>query len=349
MVPVLFWNYLPESSNALKWILLSAALPFFLKGGWSRGHTIGAAFLVWCCLSLFWAPTHDAIYRLWQFTILALAFYVGTGLERAQFRYCVIAFGAGVVVSVPLMFAQMFGFDWVNQTVPPAGLFMNKNYLAEACLIAAVGLVCLRHWLCAPLFAGVVLPASTGVFLACATVLARRFHRYYKVLIVAGLVLGAIAFYRMQDSEAARISLWANSMASVTFQGQGIGSFWVTYPQYHDAVMETDPQIYRPGFRPRTAHNDALTVLAETGVPGLVLVGCFFGFVLTRRRSTYEQQAAHYMVVAFLACGLVAFPLYVPSTAFIAFLAAGYLCGRRGVNGGVGVGERNQHGRLTAG
>lgn len=340
LLPVLFWPGFAESSNTPKWIFLSAVLPFFLTGTWSRGHTIGLAFLGWCYLTLTWAPPYEAGYRLWQFTILGLAFCAGSSLDRKTFRRCILGFGFGVLVSVPLAIAQLYGFDWVNQAVKPAGLFMNKNYLAEAALLAGVGALCLRHWLWAPLGAGMLVPASAGVLLAVTLVLAKRFARYYKTVLLVLVIVAVAGYLRIQGSEFARVSLWANSLASVTFEGHGIGSYWSVFPKYHDAVMATDEQIYRPGYRPRTAHNDALTVLIETGVPGLLLAVSFFGYTVTRRRSTNEHTSAHYIVLAFLAEGLVAFPLYVPSTAFMAFLAAGFLCGGGNRDGNISFRRR---------
>lgn len=328
-LPLLFWEGFAEAANTPKWILLSAVLPFLFRARWSRGHTVLTIWLAWCALTVLWGPVYEGVMRLWQFAILFAAFCIGSSLDNRDYRWCIYGFAVGVFVSIPIMAFQYFGWEGVKQAVPPAGLWMNKNYLAEVCLFAAVGLACLRSWLALPFAAGMAIPASMGVFLSTGVLMARRWWVLSPLLIA----FGYFGYVHLQGSEFARISLWANSLSAVTVEGHGAGSFWSVYPQVQDAVMPSNEQIYREGYRPRTAHNDAITMLVEVGIIGTVLLAGFFAFVVTRPRSSREHEAAHYIVLAFLAVGLVAFPAYLPAHGYIAFLSAGFLCGGGGRDG----------------
>lgn len=333
LLPLLFWHGFAEASNTPKWIFLSAVLPFLFRVRWSRGHTVLTIWLAWCALTLLWGPVYEGVMRMWQFSILFAVFCIGSSLDERYYRQCIYGFAAGVFVSLPVMGLQYFGWEGLKQAVPPAGLWMNKNYLAEVCLFAAVGLACLRSWLALPFAAGMAIPASMGVFLSTGVLMARRWWKLSPLLIV----LGMAGYYHLQGSEFARISLWMNSLSAVTVEGHGAGSFWSVYPQVHDAALPSSEQIYREGYRPRTAHNDAITMLVEIGIIGVVPLAGFFTFVLGRPRSSREHEAAHYIVLAFLAVGLVAFPAYLPAHGYIAFLSAGFLCGGGCWHGDAGV------------
>ena len=80
-------------------------------------------------------------------------------------------------------------------------------------------------------------------------------------------------------------------------------------------------------MRPRTAHNDFMTVAAETGIPGVFLLTWFFITVLRGSVATDEKKTAFYTILAFLLLGMFNFPLYLPTSAFLAALSAGYLAG----------------------
>ena len=117
-----------------------------------------------------------------------------------------------------------------------------------------------------------------------------------------------------------RLALYANSTTLIDATGHGVGSFWSVYPTAHDAIRPTPTGIYHFSVRPRTAHNDALTLTVETGLIGLALAGLFVVIVLYRPRSP-----GWYIFGGFLAIGLFNFPLFhTPATAFLAFLGAGH-------------------------
>jgi uncharacterized membrane protein YqaE (UPF0057 family) len=49
--------------------------------------------------------------------------------------------------------AQWLGFDGVPQLAPPAGLFLNKNYMGEPAALLLLALLALRAWIPALLHA----------------------------------------------------------------------------------------------------------------------------------------------------------------------------------------------------
>ena len=124
-----------------------------------------------------------------------------------------------------------------------------------------------------------------------------------------------------------RLAYWGNSVAMILDRpwGQGVGGYWAAYPFYHDALVDTPilGEAYNENYRPRSAHNDALTLLAETG-PGAVLLA------LVLLVAVRERGPAHLGLLAFLLCGLFAFPLLVPASAFLAAVCCGYLYSPRG-------------------
>lgn len=123
-----------------------------------------------------------------------------------------------------------------------------------------------------------------------------------------------------------RVSIYRDAWQIFTqhpWAGTGLGSFVVVYPQY-ESVYD--------GLRVDHAHNDALELLAETGVAG-ALCGLAFIVVLLRRGLKNFQGAEGRRVRAIYAgalsgCSglllhsLVDFNLHIPSNALIFVLLA---------------------------
>lgn len=358
LIAVAYWPGFVGAATAPKWMLLSAVVPFLLRRfEWTAAHTWLTVFLGWCALSLFWTVSlYDGLDHLWHFILYGLIFCVGSSLK--SLKGPLIAFALGVSVSslmAPFQVPWIYEYinwripEWIVQAAPPAGLFMNRNYLAEAALLAAVGLLAARTWWPVPfLLPGLLLPGSMGVFASAALTGMTRLNRWLAgALIVLGAALLLAWFSWGPSGERSsfehRKALYLNSLALVSPFGNGIGSYWATYPTVHDAVIPTPLEVYSFSVRPRTAHNDPLTLTAETGIVGLIL---FIGFCVCVLRR--PREPGWYVFVTFLCLGLFNFPLYhTPASAFIAFLAAGCLCrcrhyvflidGRRG--GAVRTGE----------
>ncbi len=333
-LPLLYWPEFVEVSNTPRWIALSLFIPlFFLRADfkWTTAHSFGTAWLALAGLSLLWTPSLlDGILIWWHFILLGLVFCVGSSLDERQIKSCVLWFAAGMVLNGFLAVAQFQGFEGIKQTVIPAGTFANKNFLAEAALVAFVGCLVLRRWILAGfLLPALILPFSKGVLVALGVILI--FWIWQRSRLGAGLIavclVAGVSFYLIspdagRGSLSDRLAFYPNTVAMVLDKpwGQGIGAYWSVYPLYHDAFVETTDDGYRFDSRPRTAHNDLLTLTSETGILGFLLLSGFV--IVTLWRSKNELQ---YVVLAFLAQGVFNFPLYLPTAAFLAALCAGYI------------------------
>ena len=360
---LIIWPGFVESSNAPRWILLSAAIPFFLLTSeirLTKAHLIGFAWLAWAGLTVLWSVSLlDSIFHLWHFVVLAMVFCVGANLSSREIRWCFLAFVVGISINAVMAFAQMEGWEGViqagTQTAAPTGTFMNKNYLAEAALMALPAAIILAKAWPIPIIVGLLVAIfSRGALMAGGLLLTSwAWGRYRKatIILTTGILVAGIFYFGnlshdgrfMNTSVGARISFLANSVAMVADRpwGQGVGAYLAAYPKYHKAIILTTTGAYRMGMRPRTAHNDFVTVAVETGIPGIFLLTWFFLTVLRGPVATDEKKTAFYTILAFLLLGMFNFPLYLPTSACLAALSAGYLAG-----GGTPVRGGEHRGRI---
>ncbi|MCH7631132.1 MAG: O-antigen ligase family protein [Proteobacteria bacterium] len=341
---VAFFPWFVAPSNTAKLILLSILIPVFVYRSpqlkLTRPMVIGGAFLAWTAATLLWGPLLDGVGRLWWWMLGAGAFVIGAGIRNPD--KCLIGFALGVAVNALVAVAQALGWDVLAMgyfgweplfvTAPRAGLMVNGNYLAEAGLMAFAAMVAMRKWWLAALcLVATVLPVSRGAFVALGIIAVVFAYRRWgsslrltlAVLIVfiggfdAYLIIGEPSVHQYMP----RITLYANSLAMVTPWGHGAGSYWSTFPLYHDAWVESFKSVYGFGIRPRTAHNDLLTIAVETGLIGLALFAWFLTSCLKGRAGP-----GLYLVAAFLALGLFNSPMFIPPTSFfMAALALGHL------------------------
>jgi len=318
LVAILILPGIPELATAPRWCVLAAVVPFiwyFNPGTRTRGHVLGLLFLAWCALSLAWTFNfYDGLLQAGKFGLLGLLFCIGAARRDLNAVWVAAALGAGV--NSAIMIAQTLGWDGLPQVTLPAGTFYNKNFAAEFCVIAAVGILGVPRWRWLVLMAipGVILGQSKTVFLALGCALILLIWQKNKVAAalsgaataVLGTIFGGYTFIQ-------RTQMWEDTLAGMTFWGRGIGSFWATYPEYAK-------QIDSLALRPTEAHNDLLQLLYELGPGSLVLVA-LLAFAL---RGPLTRE--HYVTVVFLVIGLAAFPLYMPATAMFAALAVGHLC-----------------------
>ena len=331
-----------EASNGPKWVVASLLIPLLIRPQivMTKAHWTGLALLAWSSVSLLWAVSlYDGINQFWKYVVLGGAFMVGSQRDvRPALRW----FAVGMAINTALAVAQHFGVLGSLSVAGYAGLLMNKNYLAEAGLMATVAaLVAGPKWLAVPGLIAWILPLSKsaivagGIAFGCLLFKVRK--RLAIAVVVLALTIGGAMLWRFVDlhgfwdrSPGGRLAMAANTVAAIYDQpwGHGVGSFWSAYPLYHDRVLPSGQGVYLATVRPRTAHSDILTTGFELGLPGLLLLGLLFTFALRSR------EPAKYVVLAFGALGLFAFPLYVPHTAIMAALVAGYVCrGRRAVRG----------------
>ena len=241
-------------------------------------------------------------------------------------------FSIGIAISGALSIAQFYGNTGVTQGSPPSGLLMNRNYLAEIgvmCLVAM--LVTRNYFLAALLLPAALVPWSYGALVGGGCALAYRVRRPLIVAFIAlaGILGIGVVIWNLWDvfwlsSWGSRLAIYLNTLAMIWDRpwGFGPGNFVNVYSLYHDVIHETGLQAYRFNVRPRTVHNDFLTIAVETGIVGVVLLGLFIKNVLSANPLTL-------VVVCFLGAGLFGFPLFHPDTAFLAALVAGHVAFNR--------------------
>jgi len=124
-----------DAAMGPKWAVLAVGVPISLAllehedlPLWSFAWLIAAAVPTW------WAVDRlHALDELLHLVILAGAFYLGACAR--DLRPVWIGLGAGVALSTVIAIAQLLGFDYLAQVAPPAGLFVNRNYLGEAAMV----------------------------------------------------------------------------------------------------------------------------------------------------------------------------------------------------------------------
>ncbi len=343
LAAVLYWDGFVLASNTPRFLVLSVLVPLLavnVEVRWTRAHTIMALWLAVLCVSLTWTVAlYDGLDMLWMFALWGGAFYVGSGtvnLERT-----LLWFSAGVGISGVVAVIQLGGDPLVLMTSPPAGLFVNKNFMAEAAVMAIAGLVCcktpIRWVLLPPLIAAWTLPLAKGPLVAGIAVVAvmvlfKSKHRWVMAAIIAvalasalavGLSTGLVVRLFNPASLSLRWMIYKPLIDGLTWLGHGVGSFEAVFPDL--ATQEAGG--LRPFIRsPDRAHNDVLSLVHDIGVFAVLPAALMAVAVWNRIREGSALDIAFLPLAAFAACGLVGFPLYNPATGFLAALCLGYLC-----------------------
>lgn len=315
--------YLPGAFNAStagRWALLSIGVPLLL---WcavlppaTLAHQIGAVLLGWAALSLWWTPSiYDGLDALWKLFVLAGLFLIGTA--QVSLRPVFVGLGIGMAVNAGIAIAQWYGWEGIYTLGVPAGLYINKNSLAEAAALTLIGVIGYRLWWLVP----AVLPcivltggraAMAGLAVAAMAWLWPRSR--LAVLTIAGVGLAYCIGHLGDFSVADRFDIWRDTMAGLTPLGRGVGSFFTVYPEnafYKDLLNS----------RPAHAHNDFLEMAFDLG-PAVILYVALLAVALAAPRPVERA-----VLLAFTTEACFAFPLHLPVTAAVAALAAGHLCG----------------------
>jgi len=351
VVTVAFVPGFPEPATTGRWAILSFCLPAMLlvtRAHVTPAHVAGAAFLALATASLAWTPVLvEGLNALWWLLLFAAAFMIGA--EQRDLRPVYTGLGLGLVPSACFAIAQAMGYAPVEQfSSSPAGLFANSNLLGSVAAIALVGGALHRMWwlLPTPLLC-LVLSGSRGAWLgalaASVLMLWARSRLAALALALAILVASQYAFLHSRGSTSVtspsaslhhRSWVWLDTVEGLTWQGRGIGSFWVASPAHA-------PRQQAANMRHWHAHNDFLEILYELGALGLVLALAFTAFL-----AVGPLVPERIVLLAFLALGVTGFPLYQPVPALVGALAAGALAGRwRDLRNGVAVRELHPYAR----
>lgn len=315
LAAIAFWPGLVDPATEPRWIVLAIGVPLCLMLAprtQQRAPRWTLAWLPVAALTIAWAPDRlaagDALVHL---VILAGAFWLGASIESAAPVWRGIE--AGVAVSVAAAAAQLAGWEGIAQAQAPAGLFVNRNVLADACLVALVSAAAGGRWrLAAIALAGLGLTAAKAAIGAAIIAGAFAFRRRRPRVALAAMACVACAaaavFAFGHPSALARLSIWRPALEGLAWFGHGLGSFAAAFP-----IAEH-------------AHSEPLQLAWELGLLALP-IGAAFVYALGGGQR--ENEPERLVLVAIAAVSLLAFPLRMPLTAFAAALAAGCLAGAR--------------------
>ncbi len=293
------------------WAALSVALPIaaWKPGVLSWAHAAMGLFLLYVFASLAWSVEPlDGVYRLWQFSLIAGAFWLGTVREPRQI---LIGLAVGYMISSVLAFGQWFGIDFViryNELHFP-GLHFSSVFAGAIGALLVVALASERLWfLAAACLPGIAIAGSRGAMLAVGVGLVGIFfRRWWLIPLLCASVL-AYGLLNHVGSDIERRTIWHASTVYLTLFGQGAGS-------YVD-LFYISP-VYFGISRAEHAHNDLLQLLFEFGIGAIPFLAIWL-------RLCFDTQAKHWPVIAaFTVLSIVFFPLYTPLTATVFALCAG--------------------------
>jgi hypothetical protein len=287
----------------------------------------GVWLLLWACVSIAWTLVlPDAIFELLQWFLLLGCFVAGS-FSKQVFEGAVW----GIAVNSILAICQYYGWHPVMEVSSPAGLFGNRDELAETAFLIAIPLFFQKRWkellLTLP---ALFLPQSRAVLLAGFVILLTK--RYWITCIAIGVVAILFTAQKGLDVESIRIQLWKETISGLSLFGHGIGSF------YSDVLAFSSIHTWRANH----AHSDWLEIGFELGVPGVALAS-----LLAWRLRGCE------VFLAFCVMAWVSFCLHNPATAVLGFFAAGDFYRRSCVVREpkslpvLGVGERSPRARLA--
>lgn len=335
LVASVYWPTWDGGALTPRWVVFSIGV-LLLWGTPIRMtvvHWLGGIFIVYAALSGLWSPQVWPWARdLWYLIVTAAVFCAAA--EQDDLSPVYIAFAAGVALSGFLAVPEMQGWIVLPNINHPAGLFGNKNYMAETAVVALVAaLPQWRRWWMWPVYLGlalaIVLPRARGALLGLDVVLIVYFFRYNTIAGAALLLATAAAGWLMlgepshpeanlSNTFILRAAIAWSTLAHATWFGHGLGQFFTEFPLW-------TPHVTILSQRPAEAHNEVINVLAELGLPGTVLWLGFFGLVFHRAVGIVRLA-----LLALLAISLTSFPLHLPATGFmVALLAADAVIARR--------------------
>jgi hypothetical protein len=274
---------------------------------------------LWALWTLIAASPNRAIggYELSHFLILGLAFVAGAGLKSLDGVMTGLALGIGVSAAVCV--AQLFGYDGVDQRMGsvPAGLFYNREMLAEFAAPVVVWAILRRRSV--GVAASVLIPLlvcqSRLAVLAVACGLlygwrASMGRKLVALISVAGV--GAASIFWLGEwkmvTAATRIGEWLMAIRNLTPFGLGLGWFrGHTFPD------------------PSSAHSEPLQLMVEMGIGSIFWLA--IPAVIWWRGAGGRVERAVFLAICVEAA--LSFTLHQPAAGFVAAVGAGFMARRR--------------------
>lgn len=317
---VAFWPGIPDMATVPRWAIIAIGLPLVSR---LDIRAIDQPFrdllligLAWAAVTVIWTPDHlGGALALFYLAVLALVFIAAA---EAFFDDLMFGLALGVAVSAVFVVVQLAGWSPVTQFSAPAGLFFNRDLLAE--FVAPVWVwVAMREGsrsirIAASVVIAMILMAthcrSAGLAAALGFIYASRLSFSQKSLAVAGIAVLGVAALAFGDQATAqqRIAIWWQALTHISVFGHGIGWFQVSFPLY------------------ASAHNDLLQLFAELGIgaiPWLLIPVLIFA----NGRGGIVQRA---VLLTICVEAAVSFPLHTPMGGFVGAAVSGCLAGNRG-------------------
>lgn len=312
----------------LRWALIAVMCPamlYLIRIRPTPLHYWGAAFFVWAMASLLWSPVLDDALQEWtQFLFMAMAFVIAAEQENNVPLYRGLAIG--MIFSFAVVLLQLGGLNPVVMAkgdVASTGLFVNSNILGWTAAPLLIVLLAQRCWidyvLSIPVGFCLIMSdcrSAIGAAFICFIGLAWQRSRWVGGAIA--VVAAAFVFHRIHRFDDAaslvqREDIWRDTVKGITPLGHGIGSFYSMYLAYSTGLT---PQGFWVDLS--HAHNDALEMFFELGLPGLILASIFIVLVLR-----YCGRAERYGLACLGMVGMVGFPLHQPVTQVLVAAMAG--------------------------
>lgn len=316
LLPLAYIPAVTGSALATGWAVLSAGLPMVT---WREGMKLsspvflllGLAFLPYAAWSLSWVDNPvTGLSTLWQYAILAGAFYAGT--QQGSLRGIAIGLGIGFGISSLLSIPQAFGWDWIIEYIPcrPSGLMFNPIILGEGCALTILLLLPYRlYWLALALVPGLALSQSRAALLALTVGLVLGWCRPERsTLWSAACPLTWAALVAHDSADDFRWLVWRVLYHFLDFWGHGAGSVEAVLIRYNG-------QYYAPSY----AHNEFLDLTYQYGI------GAAPAALILLLPATMVRSNEWPCYIGFAICCLFSFPLHSPPLAFIGMVVAGHI------------------------
>src|ERR1700733_3395106 len=276
--------------NLDKWSILA----FFLMIAYWPNVEGAATTLRWCLLYAF----------------VPLLVYFRYNLN---FHHLFIALSFGIGINSVYVLFQWFGYRPVIQIFnSPPGLFINGNILAETTALVIVGCIIHRLYYLLPLLApSMLLPMQRGSMIALVIVgMIWSFKKSWVHLLgfVCLTIIGLSITIRSTSIQD-RLELWIFTVTHLTWFGNGFDSFRINYLNASNLLDNSYYIIH--------AHNDILELIYSYGIFAIIPIGAI-------GLSLWTSNPLRYVVATFIIEGLFEFPLFMPTTLFIASLCWWY-------------------------
>lgn len=290
----------------------------------------GFIFICYAALSLIWTEILNiAWFSLLKLIMLGCVFWIGQNIKDLTPIFKGLALGLGVSVLVTV--ANKLGFitDVYSLNSMAAGLFVNPNIYSEISAILFISLLIFKLWWWIPItLPGLILVQSRTAFVGLGAGLFILLWGYNKSYAIAStLVLFIIAAILYKGGFALpsiheRFDMWADTIQGIKILGNGVGSYEPLFPYY---ATHIDTELARPKY----AHNDLLNIIFEFGIGSVLFLMVIFNVFKTKRLELV-------ILITIFVISLFTYAIYVPVTAFIAFLVAGNISNYATYNGSVG-------------